>query len=228
VEEEDVVDVVRLAVELDVAEDFETLEVDELVVTELVEVLDETDDVLVDELVEVVGVVEVVVAEVLDVVVVVEAGAGNMTTLLLPVSVTQTFPEESATTPVGSFSELCPIPLELVPKLCWPSTPEALMPSEKGPTNSRTLELPRSEIQRLPVDPIATPVGFLSELAEVPPLVPVKPDWPRTTAAAMPIENEGAYSRTRLLPESATQRSPAASKARATGVFSPPCPACWA
>ena len=134
-----VIEVLVIEVEPVVVEVELVVAVDKLVV---VAVLDVTDEELVVDEVEVVELVEVVEVD--------TVGAGNMTTLLLPVSVTQTFPEESATTPTGAFRLFCPMPAAPVPKLCWPSTTEALMPLEKLPANSKTREFPRSATQTLP------------------------------------------------------------------------------
>jgi hypothetical protein len=98
---------------------------------------------------------------------------------------------------------------------------EALMPLEKLPTNSKTREFPRSATQTLPEESTATAAGLLRLLAVVPAAVPAKLIWPKTTDATWPVEKGGANSRTRLFPESVTQRFPAGSKASARGAFNP-------
>jgi hypothetical protein len=176
VAEVEVVEADDRVAELEVVEDAAELEEEDviLVVVELlsvvavveVEVLVVDDDVLVVE--------EDETVELDVVVVVVVAGTGNMTNLLLPVSVTQRFPELSATTPQGALRPLWPTPRVLDPRLCCPSATTALMPLESGPANSKTRELPRSATHRLPKGSTATPVGFLSVLLVVPPEVPAK------------------------------------------------------
>src|SRR5271170_8374905 len=97
-------------------------------------------------------------------------------------------------------------------------TSDADSPLENGVLNSRTLLLPESTTQRFPLGSKAIPVGPNS-----PPDGEVSPDpvrlvWPITRLAASPVENGGAYSRTRLLLLSTAQRSPLESKATAVGL----------
>lgn len=143
----------------------EVVEADERVVEDAAELEEEDVLLVVVELLSVVAVVEVDALVVDDdalvveedetveldvVVVVVVAGTGNMTNLLLPVSVTQRFPELSATTPQGALRPLGPTPGVLDPKLCCPSATTALTPLESGSANSKTRELPRSATHRFP------------------------------------------------------------------------------
>src|SRR2546423_1661659 len=106
-------------------------------------------------------------------------------------------------------------------KLGCPSTKAALMPVEKGGLNSSTRVFEYSATQRLPARSTATREGLLIPACELAGALEVKLACPSTSAALIPEENGGANCSTRLLPQSATQSSPALPAKTAVG---PPIP----
>jgi hypothetical protein len=125
-------------------------------VVEVDDVVDDEEEVLVVE-VDPVEVVELLVVEE-----VVVTGAENMANLLLPLSLTQTLPAESAVTLYGARRPFALVAAVENPKPCWPRTNDAPIPVEKGEENSTTREFPRSATHRLPFGSNVMPEGELS------------------------------------------------------------------
>jgi hypothetical protein len=99
----------------------------------------------------------------------------------------------------------------------WPSTRDAGIPFENGALNSSTLLLNSSLTHRFPVESNFTSVGKKNPRWLVAGVREVKPGWPRTNEAFIPVLNGGLNSRTRSFPRSAVQRLPDESKARPEG-----------
>jgi hypothetical protein len=96
-------------------------------------------------------------------------------------------------------------------------------PFEKGAEYCKTRLLPLSATQRLPLGSNAKPTGPFRtfSVGKRPGNHVVKFDCPITTVADSPVENGVVYSRTRLLPASATQRFPFESNRRPVGKRKP-------
>ncbi len=101
-------------------------------------------------------------ADVAVVVVDVVAVEENIKILLLPLSATQMFPEESKVTPPGKYMvlEVVIVAPALVVKFDWPNTSEALMALLNGEENFKVLLLHPSTIQRFPEESKAIPSGL--------------------------------------------------------------------
>ena len=124
------------------------------------------------------------------------------------------FPLLSNANPIGTFKVFAPglPPPRFRPscvKSVWPRTVLAAMPLDNGGTNSYTVSCPHRPPRgrRWNQTP---PHGQNSELAETPPLSgefevnAVAAGWPNSKFAAIPVENGGMYSSTRLLTQSET------------------------
>jgi len=114
--------------------------------------------------------------------------------------------------------------LLLVVKVDWPMTVYAGWPFVNGALYSSTRLLLPSATQILPDGSNAMSQGLFSPVWVVAGPLPPKFDWPTTIDAASPVEIGAAYSNTRLLLTSETQRLPDESNATSAGLFSPVCP----
>jgi hypothetical protein len=203
-----VVEVVDGVVDVDV--------VDEVDVVDLVDV--EEDDDVVDVVVDVVEevVVEVVDDEVDDevdeVVVVLCTDARNSNTLLLPLSPTQRFPDESKAKLPGLLSPVWLVPANPVEKPGCPSTKVASIPLEKVGVNPKIRLFPASETQTFPEESAPIANGSNSWLWDVPAALAPKFRCPITKLAPIPLEKGDLNSRALLFAVSATQRFPLGSK----------------
>src|SRR6267143_2129200 len=146
--------------------------------------------------------------------------AGYFSTRWLPGSATQRFPVESNEMPSGLLSVVAVVPNVFVVNEPCPITTVAASPVVIGAAYSSARLLSRSATQRFPAESNAEVLGLLSVVAVVPNVPVVKPACPTTTVAASPVVIGAAYSSTRLLPKSTTQRFPAESNDIPVGVKS--------
>src|SRR3989442_929602 len=101
-----------------------------------------------------------------------------------------------------------------------PITTVAASPVVIGAAYSSTRLLFGSATQRFPAESNEIPNGLLSVVAVVPDVPVVKVPCPTTRVAASPVVIGAAYSSTRLLAVSTTQRFPPESNEQALGVLS--------
>src|SRR2546428_725068 len=144
-------------------------------------------------------------------------GAAYYSARLLLVSATQRFPPESNDVPSGPISVVAVVPAVPVVKVLCPTTTVAASPVVIGAAYFSTRLLAASTTQRFPAESNEIPNGTLSVVAVVPAVPVVKSPCPITTVAASPVVIGAAYSSTRLLLLSATQRLPAESNAEVSG-----------
>src|SRR5438445_3636990 len=133
-------------------------------------------------------------------------GAAYFSTRWLFESTTQRFPAESNEIPVGTLSVVAVVPLVPVVNEPCPITTVAASPVVIGAAYFSTRLLFWSATNRFPAESNEIPAGLVSVVEVVPDVPVVKVPCPTTTVAASPVVIGAAYSSTRLLPESTTQR----------------------
>jgi len=139
---------------------------------------------------------------------------------LLLNSATQRFPTESNEKPSGPLSVVAVVPAVPVVKVPCPTTRVAVSPVVIGAAYFSTRLLLRSATQRFPAESNEILAGMLSVVAVVPDVPVVKVPCPTTRVAVSPVVIGAAYSSTRLLAVSTTQRFPPESNEVALGVLS--------
>lgn len=133
-------------------------------------------------------------------------GGVNSSILLLPLSLTQRFPEESKASPVGEVRQEGLIEVvsehtsDEIVKLSFPKTMLAASPVDRGALNSKTRLFAISATHKSPDESKAMPVGVESPVGLVLELLEVKLVWPITIDAFCPLAK--AYVRgTTKIPE---------------------------
>src|SRR2546428_245536 len=146
-------------------------------------------------------------------------GAAYFSARLLTLSATQRFPAESNEIVYGPLSVVAVVPAVFVVKVPCPTTTVAASPVVIVAGYFSARLLPISATQRFPAESNEIPIGLLSVVAVVPAVFVVKVPCPTTTVAASPVVIVAGYFSARLLPISATQRFPAESNAKVSGLL---------